>query len=180
LYRSSNEEAGIEFSYTLWFLVQDFAYKKGEWKHIFHKGNSTSYPNRAPGVWLHPNKNSLRIYLNTFSNILEFADIENIPIKKWVQLSIVVKQNTLDIYVNGNLKKRHVTPSLPRQNFGDVWINLFGGFDGYLSKLRYYQYAITYEDVEKIVKEGPSNDACGDTNELPPYLSDKWWHNVEF
>ena len=44
---------------------------------MFHKGNASSYPNRAPGVWLHPNKNDILFYMNTLDNILEYADIDS-------------------------------------------------------------------------------------------------------
>ena len=50
---------------------------------ICHKGNDSSYPNRAPGVWIHPTKNSLRIYMNTFDNILDYIDVDDVPVKKW-------------------------------------------------------------------------------------------------
>ena len=55
LRRSINEQDGIEFSYSFWMFIEDWDYAKGKWKHVFHKGNSCSWPNRAPGVWLHPN-----------------------------------------------------------------------------------------------------------------------------
>ena len=51
-------------------------YKVGEWKHVFHKGNKTGYPNRCPGVYIHPTKNTLRIYTNTYDKILEYVDID--------------------------------------------------------------------------------------------------------
>lgn len=177
LYRSDNENNGIEFSYTCWFLIDGYSYKHGQWKHMFHKGNSSAYPNSAPGVWLHPNENVLRIYMNTFDNIYEHADIENIPIKKWVHLSIVVNQKYMDIYINGFLRKRKKMKSLIKQNFGDVWVNMFGGFEGYISKLRYYRYAIDFNSIDEIVREGPSSDSCTDTGENPPYLDDNWWYD---
>ena len=90
--RSENEE-GIELSYSFWTLVLDYEYKNGEWKHIFHKGNSTSYPNRAPGVWLHPNENKMRVYMNTFDNILEYVDVEDIPVKKWFCTTVVLQNS---------------------------------------------------------------------------------------
>ena len=67
LRRSLNEQQGLEFTYATWIFVNDF--KSGQWKHIFHKGSPTSYPNRAPGVWLHPSTNSMRIYMNTYNSI---------------------------------------------------------------------------------------------------------------
>ncbi len=174
--RSVNQN-GIEFSYAFWFLISDFTYKNGEWKHMFHKGNSSSYPNRAPGVWIHPTNNIIRIYMNTMQNILEYVDIDNIPVRKWVHMAITVQNRYLNVYVNGFLKIRKELSSLPRQNYGNVWTNLFGGYEGYLSKLQYFDRAITPFDIDGLISNGPGNGACIDTNEIPPYLDDSWWIN---
>jgi hypothetical protein len=174
--RSVNKE-GIEFTYSSWFVISDLTYKQGEWKHVFHKGNSTSYPNRAPGVWIHPTNNTIRIYMNTMKEILEYVDIDNIPLRKWVHMAIVVKNRTLSIYINGFLKISKELSSLPRQNYGNVWVNLFGGFDGYVSQLQYFDHALKSEDVQEAVMKGPSQGACIDTKERPPYLDDSWWLN---
>ena len=190
--RSENEN-GIELSYSFWTLIQDYDYKNGEWKHLFHKGNSSSYPNRAPGVWLHPNENKMRIYMNTFDNILEYVDVDDIPVKKWFCTTIVLQNSKshtdeemdvdpasapshiLDVYINGNLKKSKLLESIPRQNNGDLYVNLFGGFSGYISRLKYSSYAVDYSDIESYLKEGPSEMSAKDTGEMPPYLDDKWW-----
>jgi hypothetical protein len=174
--RSVNKE-GIEFSYSLWFVISDLTYKQGEWKHVFHKGNSTSYPNRAPGVWIHPTNNIMRIYMNTMKEILEYVDIDNIPLRKWVHMSIVVKNRSMSIFVNGFLKIRKELTSLPRQNYGNVWVNLFGGFDGYVSQLQYFDHALEASDIAEAVMKGPSQGSCIDTKEKPPYLDDSWWLN---
>ena len=34
LYRSDNEDEGIEFTYTYWMLIDNYEYKTNEWKHI--------------------------------------------------------------------------------------------------------------------------------------------------
>jgi hypothetical protein len=177
LYRSHEEDKGIEFSYSMWLLIDNFTYKTGEWKHILHKGNDTGYPNRAPGLYLHPDKNSIRFYMNTYENILEYVDIDNIPMRKWLHVVVSLNQKNLDIYFNGYLRKRHELSSLPRQNFGDVWMNLFGGFEGYMSNVQYFRYALSHQQVENIVRSGPSKDACGDSGEMPPYLDDSWWYD---
>ena len=36
--------------------------------------------------------------------------------------------------------------------------------------MRYFRKALEYSEVESIVRNGPSNEACGDTGETPPYL----------
>ena len=174
--RSDNQD-GIEFSYQFWFLIEDFSYNSGKWKHMFHKGNASSYPNRAPGVWIHPNTNSIRVYMNTQEKILEYIDVKNIPLRKWVHMAIVLRNRELDIYVNGYLKSKKVLDSLPRQNDGDFWINMYGGFDGFMSKIRYFNYAIDFTTIDNSIRDGPSSDNCVDTNELPPYLDDNWWYS---
>ena len=173
--RSENKE-GIQFTYDYWLMIENFGYKSGEWKHVFHKGNAESYPNRAPGVWLHPNTNAIRIYMNTQSNILEYVDIENIPGRKWLHMSIVLDDKDLDVYVNGYLKVRKVLSSVPKQNNGDFWINMFGGFEGSIARIRYYSRAITTDEILANVRNGPGDTACIDTGELPAYLDDDWWN----
>ena len=178
LYRSDGEDGGMQFTYSFWFVIENMQYKFGEWKHIFHKGNKTSYPNRAPGVFIHEKQNSIRVYMNTYENILEHVDIHNIPIQRWVHMAVVLDGKFMDIYVNGFLKKRHKLSGLAKQNFGDVWINLYGGYEGFLSKLRYYRKALDYSEIESVVKEGPSTESCSNTGEKPPYLDNEWWYDI--
>ena len=173
--QKSEGQDGIQYSYGFWFLIEGFDYKKGEWKHIFHKGNSSSYPNRAPGVWIHPDKNSVRVYMNTLDNILEFADIDNLPVRKWIYMNIVLNNQNLDLYINGYLKIRKELSSLPKLNDDDFWINMYGGFEGYVSNIRYYAYAIDFNEINTMIKAGPSINNCIDTGEIPPYLDDNWW-----
>ena len=175
--KKSEGRDGIQFTYGFWFLIDNFEYKKGEWKHMFHKGNSSSYPNRAPGVWVHPDRNSIRVYMNTLDNILEYADIDNIPVRKWVYMNVVVNNKNLDVYVNGYLKTRKELTSLPKQNDDDFWMSMFGGFEGYLSNVRYYAYAVDFNEMNTMIKDGPSANNCIDTGEVPPYLDDNWWFN---
>ena len=198
--KRSDDENGIEFTYSFWCLYLDSNLHSGnknsnKWKHIFHKGNSTSYPNRAPGAWFHPLENKMRVYMNTFDNPLEFLDINNIPVRKWFHCAIVLQNkishlddedkiydvfkgnHILDVYINGKIKKSIQLTGVPKQNNGDVWINLFGGFDGYLSKLQYINRAIKYDELNSIIKKGPSKIVTNDDSSLPPYLDDDWWFN---
>jgi hypothetical protein len=175
LYRSDDAPSGAEFTYSCWFVIENMEYKYGEIKHMFHKGNKSAVPNRAPGVFIHPTSNTILVYMNTVNNVMENVEIENIPLRRWVHMAVILKGKYLDIYVNGFLRKRHELSSVPKQNFGDLWLNLNGGFDGYMCKMRYYRRAIKYNEVENIVRGGPSEAVCGDTGEKPPYLDDNWW-----
>lgn len=177
LRRSLNEQEGLEFSYVWWMYIEDFEYKKGSWKHVFHKGNSNSWPNRAPGVWLHPNINKMRIYMNSYKKIANYVDIDNIPVGKWFSCGVVVTQNYLDVYINGYLKSRLALEGIPKQNFGDVYINAFGGFNGYLSRMRYYDYAIPFHTLQTHNEIGPDMKLPYENRQMPPYLTPYWWAN---
>ena len=78
-----------------------------------HKGNDSSWPDRSPGVWLHPKKNAMRVYMNTFKHIAEYTDIEDLP-NKWFHVVIAVRQRNLDVFINGNLVKRHNLEGIPK------------------------------------------------------------------
>ena len=118
--KRSHGKKDAEFSYTLWLLIENTEYRYGEWKHIFHKGNDSAYPLRAPGLYLHPRDNTLRVYMNTNKDILEYVDIQNIPVRKWVHVSLVLEGRALNIYINGKLKTKKVFETVPRQNYGNL------------------------------------------------------------
>lgn len=177
LRRSRNEQDGLEFTYSWWTFIQDYQYKKGEWKNVFFKGNSTSWPLRAPGVWLHPSENSMYVYMNSYGDIQNEVAIPNIPIGKWFHTTLIVEQQSMSVYINGYLKERKQLNGIARQNFGDVYINAFGGFSGFLSRMRYYDYAVDLSQVQADVTLGPNMTLPYAEQQKPPYLAPYWWVN---
>tara|TARA_B100000524_G_scaffold337744_2_gene228646 strand:- start:3722 stop:4510 length:789 start_codon:yes stop_codon:yes gene_type:complete len=174
--RSENMKNGIEFTYVMWIYIDNWRYKMGKWKHILHKGNETSWPLEAPGIWLHPKENKLRVYMNTFKNIGEYVDISDIPLKKWFQVTVAVKNKTLDVYINASLVKSHILKSIPKQNWGDIYINSYGGFGGYVSNIKYLSEYISISELEKHFSTGPTGSFCVDSGNKsnPRYLSSRW------
>ena len=57
----------------------------------------------------------MRVYMNTFKNIGEHTDIHNLPLNKWFHVVIAVRQRYLDVYINGNLAKRHTLSIIPNK-----------------------------------------------------------------
>lgn len=137
-----------------------------------------NYPNNSPGVYLAPNSNTLYIYFNTYNALLEKIEIPNIPMQKWFSLIIRGKDKILDIYINGVISKRHLLSGVPKQNFGKIYAGLNGGFGGYLSNLRYFNYAVTTKDIDDILKQGISRKLLSDKpsrNDDTNYLSSSWY-----
>lgn len=180
LYRSENQSSGMEFSYSFWMNVQDHKYNSNSDKHVFHKGsnlqNTDKYTVFCPKVVLKKDSNTLSINMNLIDGTdSEDIDIENIPLNKWLHVAIVLKQRICEVYINGKLKKYVELKTIPRQNFKDLWVNLNGGFEGFLSRFQYHRRALEFNEVESIVNKGPSTDSCSFTGDIPPYFDDDWW-----
>jgi hypothetical protein len=188
--RSVNDDFGIGFTWSVWINIDDFTYKEKEYKHVFHKGNDNinlsttpvgmNFPNNSPGLYIAPDKNELVVVMNTFDSITEEVKIKDIPLNKWVCVIIRVnEQKQMDVYINGTLTRRHILPSIPKQNDGDVYVSMNGGFSGNTSSLRYYAYPIGTNEVQSIVNSGPNTkmiSSGGQTNgDSMEYLATRWF-----
>ena len=178
--RSNDEDGGIEFSFSFWMYVNDWKNVTGDEQHVFHKGERDGNVNFAPKVTLDGSDNKMYIYMNTFNDPNVKVEIDNMPVKKWVNVCLVFKHKVMDIYVNGFLKLTHTFDSLPKQNYRNVYINRNKGYVGYMSLLEYYKYAINYFDVQNIINAGPSENIVSDVSntfsQIPPYFSSQWWY----
>jgi|TARA_Y100000768_G_scaffold388907_1_gene388556 hypothetical protein len=186
--RSVNDAQGMEFTWSVWMYIDDFTYKQNEYKHVFHKGNDDinvtnppiglNYPNNAPGLYITPDTNDLIVIMNTFDTINETVLIKDIPLNKWINVIIRLNnQHQLDIYINGTLTKRHMLKGVAKQNYGNVYVSMNGGFSGYTSELRYFGSAIGTNKIQDIVNKGPNmNMNSADlTKTKPHYLSTRWY-----
>jgi hypothetical protein len=92
-------------------------------------------------------------------------------------VTIRVEQRNMDVFINGNVAKRHRFNSVPKQNYGSVHVNKWKGFSGYLSNLRYYNKALNGTEINSIVKKGPNLKMTDSMNIFPPYFSLNWFFN---
>ena len=188
IYRSVNANDGIEFTWSIWLYINNI-YNSGnsnQFKHIFHKGNSNllkygvNYPNNAPGLYISPNSNELVFLMNTYNDINEDILIPDIPLNKWFNVIIRCQNTTLDIYVNGTIVRSLELSGVPKQNYGDVYVAMNGGFNGYISNLWYYNYALGTAAIQNLVNKGPNTKMVG-TNGMnvkdTSYLSLRWFLN---
>ncbi len=121
------------------------------------------------------------------------CEIPNIPVGKFFHLAIVVRNMNVDVYINGNIAHRMTLSSVPKQNFGDVYVfktetfrdsaptasgeafEVTGAANGLISGLNYYGYALNFEQIDRLLRAGPSTKMVSASQNLPPYLSDDWW-----
>lgn len=191
--RSVNDDQGMEFTWSVWIFINSIEYKRDQYKHIFHKGNDNvnldesgqrfgmNQPNNAPGLYITPRTNDIVVVMNTFDKINSEVRIKGIPMKKWVNVIIRLnKQNQLDIYINGTLTKRHIMDGVAKQNYGNVYASMNGGFDGNTSQLRYFNSAIGLNKIRNIIRKGPNmkmDNISNRTKSKPYYLSTQWYIN---
>lgn len=82
------------------------------------------------------------------------CDLKDLPLQRWVHVSIVLWNTTLDMYLNGKLRRSCTLDSVPKINKGDLYINQDGGFKGKLAGLRYYARAVSPEEIYGIYISG--------------------------
>jgi hypothetical protein len=185
IYRSVNATDGLEFTWSVWIYIDDLQYLQGQFKHVFSKGNSDIqtnglvYPNNAPGLYIAPNKNDLIVMMNTYNVINHEIVIPDIPLNKWVNVIIRCQNTTLDVYINGTITRSMQLPGIPKQNYGDVYVALNGGFSGNISNLWYYNYALGTADINAIAQKGPNvkftGSGAADGMKSKDYLSLRWY-----
>jgi hypothetical protein len=186
IYRSVNANNGIEFSWSVWIFINNLQYLEGQYRHIFHKGNGnleTSglvFPNNAPGLYIAPNTNNLVVVMNTFNVINEEIIIPDVPLNKWVNVIIRCQESVLDVYINGTITRSLQLQGVPKQNYGDVFVAMNGGFDGYISNLWYYNYALGTAAIQSLIKKGPNttmvgSDGSGMSDKTRNYLALRWY-----
>jgi hypothetical protein len=185
IYRSVNANDGLEFTWSTWIFINSLQTNSGLYKHIFSKGNSNLNkngmiePNNAPGLYIAPNTNSLVVVMNTYNVINEEIIIPDIPINKWVNVIIRCQNTTLDVYINGTIARSINLVGVPKQNYGDVYVGMNGGFDGYISNLWYYDYALSPSAISNLVYGGPNTKLITQVPEPKvkntDYLSLRWY-----
>jgi hypothetical protein len=209
---SENQLTGIEFSYSTFLYISDDTDDGTgtlKWKSIFYKGyESGPFPLLGPGVFVSSGKSNgttLRIMMNSYAQWFNALDVNQIPLNKWFHLAIVLRNNNLEAYVNGNLaNKLNLKGTLPYQNYGSLILfpntktsqtdfdnslgtapkygvpageNFFvdGKFSGYISNMTYFSYALTYSEIQNQLNIGPSSKFDEQSMDRPPYLIDTWW-----
>ena len=90
------------------------------------------------------------------------CDVENIPLQRWVQVSITMWNRTLDVYVNGKLARSCILPGVPAHDpttLSKLYVgqgtSLGPTFNGYISRLKYIDHAVTAAEVLALYRKGP-------------------------
>ena len=165
---------GYEYTYSFWIFINDWEYRYGTPKPILFKGDSNG-TQANPSIWLYPKENKLMVRFQTYSygnsklnmeemnplkdpRILEsnqICDIDNIPLQKWVHVTVILWNRTSDVYIDGKLVRSCILPGVPQLNKGKIYVTPFNGFRGNISKLLVINKALNPDAVYKEYLKGP-------------------------
>jgi hypothetical protein len=156
------------YTYSLWFYVNDWNYKFGKEKILLQRQSDVNY---FPKISLGNIENDILVniacFKNSQNNVAEYVNhrcnVTNVPLQKWVNLIITTHGRTLDIYIQGKLVKTCVLPGVPyTDNEQDIYVTPEGGFRGYTAKYQYLGNSINPQQAYDIYKSGYGGSIFGD------------------
>lgn len=164
---SSDSNSSANFTYSVWFYVDDWNYRYGEPKIVLaHGGVSAS--SGGFGIVLGGMQNDLNIAVETYPSETSTegsqhtCNVQNIPLQKWVHCLVSVYGKSLDVYIDGKLVRTCVLPGIAKVDTSkDVFITPLGGFSGYTSNFQFFPNATNPQEAYNIYKKGFGGSALG-------------------
>ena len=153
---SSSSGNTSNFTYSVWFYIDDWNYRYGEEKFVFGRmitgSSSAKKLEPCPSVVLGALENNIIVSLSVFpgqdtvpttdtstNSIVHSCSVANVPIQKWVNLLVSVYGRSMDIYIDGKLVRTCVLPGVGKIDANaPVYITPNGGFSGWTSKFQYW------------------------------------------
>ena len=166
------------FAYSVWFYVNDWNYRYGEPKVVFGRMGALSDASGGsisgisgldpcPSVVLGAIENNLIVSLGCYPGVNEQPTtpggktvihncmVSNIPIQKWVNLTLSVYGRTMDLYIDGKLVRTCLLPGIANiNNNADIYLTPKGGFNGWTSNLQYYPNSLNPQEAWNIYAQG--------------------------
>lgn len=171
---SSNSGNTSNFTYSIWFFVDDWNYRYGEPKVIFGRMTTgTGQKEPCPSVALGPVENNIIVSLAVYPGldeqpedgtnyIVHTCGIANVPIQRWCNLFISVYGRTLDLYLDGKLVRTCVLPGVAKiDSSAPVYVTPMGGFSGWTSRFQYWPDASNPQKAWDIYKAGYGGSLLG-------------------
>jgi hypothetical protein len=170
---SSGAGVTTDFTYSIWFYVDDWNYRYGETKVLFGRVNNSKAS--CPLVTFGKVLNNIDVSLAYYTSPNENTDsddsttqpapdanfrnhncpLANVPIQKWVNLLISLYGRTLDVYMDGKLVRTCILPNVPYiDQTLPLYITPSGGFSGWTSKFQYWPQACDPQKAWNIYKAG--------------------------
>jgi hypothetical protein len=169
------------FSYSIWFYINNWNYRYGESKVIFGRMGAVSGQGSGsiqgvsgidpcPAVVLGAVENNISVSLGCYpgadqqpttpggNTVVHTCSVANVPIQKWVNLIVSVYGRSMDIYIDGKLVRTCLLPGVASvNNNANVYVTPLGGFEGWTSKFQYFPNSTNPQEAWNIYTRGYAN-----------------------
>jgi hypothetical protein len=171
---SANYGNTSNYTYSIWFFVEDWNYRYGEPKVIFGRMTTgTGQKEPCPSVTLGPIQNNIIVSLAVYPGIDEVPEngtnyivhscgISNVPIQRWCNFFMSVYGRTLDLYLDGKLVRTCVLPGVAKiDSRAPLYITPMGGFSGWTSRFQYWPESSNPQQAWNVYKAGYGGSLLG-------------------
>lgn len=159
---ASSLPAGPSTNYTfsIWFYVNDWNYRYGQDKIIF--GRMDQDGSVAPLVQFSSSINNIEVSLATYPStgsssapVTTTCSVDDVPLQRWTNLILSLNDRALDLYLDGKLVSTCLMPGVPKMNpSSNIYVCPDGGFSGYVSNFRYVADSVNPSQAYNIYKSG--------------------------
>ena len=162
------------YTYSIWFFIDDWNYRYGEPKVVFGRMTTgTGKKEPCPSVTLGPIQNNIIVSLAVYPGLDETPEagtdyivhtcgISNVPIQRWCNLMMSVYGRTLDLYLDGKLVRTCVLPGVAKiDSSAPVYITPMGGFSGWTSRFQYWSESSNPQRAWDIYRSGYGGSLLG-------------------
>ena len=152
----SNKNTGQQFSLSNWIYIKN-------WNIISNKNKSIiDWDDNTTGglkLYLDNSKNDLYCSFNSIYNNTNHTDslkVSKIPLQKWLNIVIIVENRDFDMFINGKLYKSLLLSVVPNIKTRKMTLCSNNGFPGYISNIKYYNKAISQDEIISLFQKGPN------------------------
>jgi hypothetical protein len=171
---SSTSSSTSNFTYSIWFFIDDWNYRYGDPKVIFGRMTTgTGERQPCPSVVLGPVENNIVVSLAVYPGLDEVPEssdnfivhkcpIANVPIQRWCNILVSAYGRTLDLYLDGKLVRTCVLPGVAKiDSTAPVFVTPMGGFSGWTSRFQYWPESSNPQKAWNVYKAGYGGSLLG-------------------
>lgn len=185
-----SQSHGKEFSMSFWVYVDNEEIEStSEPKFVIGRTSGpTAIASANPLVYMDSSENKMHVVVRTNYSLgyttlaslhaagVRKMTVDYIPLQRWVNVIVVVDQNYVQLFVDGDLRQvddlSQGTNKVVMDSSGDIYS---GGntniatFKGYLSKVQWFNYAVTIDHAKIVYAAGPLRKTVLSLLGLPMY-----------
>lgn len=184
---------GKEFSYSMWLYIdaEDTEVTSNNKLVLTRMTSSSNISQASPIFTLDKKSNKMYVYtkkenayLGAINDIETFDStltIPYVPLQRWVNVILVIDNNFIQLFMDGELREvkdmsrfetydnRSPVVLTPTGDMVVGSLNEIPSFNGYVSKVQVFNYALTLDHAKFVYKAGPLHKSILSTIGVPHY-----------